>query len=335
MKILRKLMPRNERDENEHAVRVFGRLIAAADILAKWRILLPFSERSSLDSSAIGRRGHRRWPTTSGDYVIGNPTGPLAICTLTSRELMEPLCSANSVAIAGRLITVNLGIEKIIRNVISNPNIRYLMLCGRDSPIFHPAQALHCLFHNGIDSEKRIREAKGHFPVLKNVSVKQIEQFRNQCELIDCTGETRLENLNARITDLAVNANSESYEFQSPAAYSIDREPESDFRTIRPGGSRESLAYDPNGFFVIEVDREAENILLRHYLPDNTPAHEMRGRKAEPMLLGLLRKKLVTQMSHAGYLGIELAKAETALRLGFPYEQDHPLKKKVGKKRRL
>ncbi|HKI45145.1 MAG TPA: hypothetical protein VKA08_07450, partial [Balneolales bacterium] len=86
------------------------------------------------------------------------------------------------------------------------------------------------------------------------------------------------------------------------------------------------ITYDPNGFFVITLDRDAGEIVVRHYLPDNTPAHEMRGRRAESVILGLLRVGLISQMSHAGYLGIELAKAETALRLNLPYEQDHPLK---------
>jgi tetrahydromethanopterin S-methyltransferase subunit A len=33
-------------------------------------------------------------------------------------------------------------------------------------------------------------------------------------------------------------------------------------------------------------------------------------------VLGLLREELVSQLSHAGYPGAELAKAESALRLG-------------------
>lgn len=46
------------------------------------------------------------------------------------------------------------------------------------------------------------------------------------------------------------------------------------------------------------------------------------------MLLGLLREGLVSQLSHAGYLGAELAKAEAALRLGSSvrYEQDRALR---------
>jgi tetrahydromethanopterin S-methyltransferase subunit A len=45
------------------------------------------------------------------------------------------------------------------------------------------------------------------------------------------------------------------------------------------------------------------------------------------MMRGLVREELISQLSHAGYLGVELAKAETALRLELDYEQDHPIKK--------
>ncbi|MGJ3560827.1 DUF4346 domain-containing protein [Streptomyces sp. INA 01156] len=44
------------------------------------------------------------------------------------------------------------------------------------------------------------------------------------------------------------------------------------------------------------------------------------------MLLGLLDAGVITDPSHAGYLGGELTKAETALRLGLHYDQDLPLR---------
>jgi hypothetical protein len=100
------------------------------------------------------------------------------------------------------------------------------------------------------------------------------------------------------------------------------------FMPIRPGGTREPLQYDPKGYFVITLDREQEQIIIRHYLPDHTPMHEMRGRTAGSMLLGLLREGLITQLSHAGYLGEELAKAEVALRFDLRYDQDRPLRRR-------
>jgi hypothetical protein len=103
---------------------------------------------------------------------------------------------------------------------------------------------------------------------------------------------------------------------------------EEPFTPIRPGGTRDPLQYDPKGYFVISLDRQPEQIIMRHYRPDHAPAHEMRGHSAGPMLLGLLREGLVTQLSHAGYLGEELAKAEAALRFDLRYDQDRPLRRR-------
>ncbi|WP_373508803.1 DUF4346 domain-containing protein [Thiocapsa sp.] len=73
------------------------------------------------------------------------------------------------------------------------------------------------------------------------------------------------------------------------------------------------------------LDTNAGEIVCRQYSVDHAPAHELRSHSAERILLGLLRADLVSRLSHAGYLGAELAKAETALRLGLHYEQDKPL----------
>jgi tetrahydromethanopterin S-methyltransferase subunit A len=232
------------------------------------------------------------------------------------------------VAIAGRLYTPNLGVEKIILNVTSNAAIRFLLLCGKESPVFYPAQALQSLISDGVTPEKRIIAARGHLPVLNNLSLARIETFRRQVELVDCTGETRIELIEQTLHELIA---------RNPGAFVEKREREErnemetaqqqpSFAPLRPGGQRQPLAYDPKGFFVITLDRDAGEIVLRHYLPDTFPAHEMRGRSAEPMLLGLLREELVSQLSHVGYLGGELAKAEAALRLHLRYEQDQPLR---------
>lgn len=64
--------------------------------------------------------------------MVGDPAAPLAICVLTSSELMAPLAAVPGVAIAGEVQTANLGLESIAVNVVANPAIRFLLLCGRD-----------------------------------------------------------------------------------------------------------------------------------------------------------------------------------------------------------
>ena len=72
------------------------------------------------------------WPVIDGSYTIGDPTAPVAVCALTSDELIQPLVTVPGVAIAGEVQTANLGIERIILNVTANPSIRFLLPCGKD-----------------------------------------------------------------------------------------------------------------------------------------------------------------------------------------------------------
>jgi tetrahydromethanopterin S-methyltransferase subunit A len=253
-----------------------------------------------------------------------------------SNDLIQPLANLPGVAIAGRVYTPNLGIEKIILNVTSNPAIRFLVLCGRESPVFRPGQALRALLRDGVTPEHRIIGAEGHLPVLRNIGFERIERFRRQVELVDLIGQTEVEALAPRLRALAEHV-PEPQPGPRPGDPKAESAPLSDsespheaFVPIRPGGKREPLVYDPKGFFVVTLDLDAREIVCQHYWHDHAPGHELRGRSAEAILLGLIRAGLVSQLSHAGYLGAELAKAETALRLALHYEQDRPLRAKAG-----
>jgi tetrahydromethanopterin S-methyltransferase subunit A len=267
-------------------------------------------------------KAQTKWPVLPGTYQVGDPSGPVAVCALTSEKLMGPLAAVPGVAIAGMVYTANLGITRIIINVTANPAIRFLLICGRDSALFKPGQSIVSLSEKGIDEKKRIIDALGYDPVLPTIDPDQVKQFRKQVEVIDWTGEEDLHVLSDRVKSLA-GRNPGVFETGQVGSVTGKRE---EFETIRPGGQREPLIYDPRGYFVISIEPEAGEIVLRHYLPDHTPAHEMRGRGATSMLLGLLRDGLVTQLSHAGYLGEELAKAQTALQFGLRYDQDRSLR---------
>jgi tetrahydromethanopterin S-methyltransferase subunit A len=267
------------------------------------------------------------WPVIAGSYEVGDPQGSVAVCTLTTEDLVAPLVRLPGVAIAGKVYTANLGITRIVLNVTANPAIRFLLVCGKDSPLFHPGQSLVALAERGVDTDRRIVGAIGYEPVLSTLDPARIAQFRQQVEVIDWAGEENLQTIEEGIGALV--ARNPGRFAAGDSAADIHQVVEQ-FTLIRPGGIREPLQYDPKGYFVITLDREQEQIINRHYLPDHTPAHEMRGRTAGSMLLGLLREGLVTQLSHAGYLGEELAKAEAAMRFDLRYDQDRPLRRSEG-----
>lgn len=60
------------------------------------------------------------WSVITGDYIVGNPESPVAVATLASHIEAE----LSGAAIARPCKTENLGIEKVVANIISNPNIR-------------------------------------------------------------------------------------------------------------------------------------------------------------------------------------------------------------------
>src|SRR2546425_3488300 len=281
------------------------------------------ADANRLLEAVSSNEGVAKWPVMPGTYQVGDPNGPVAVCALTSERLIAPLVAVPGVAIAGMVYTANLGITRIIVNITSNPAIRFLLICGKDSALFKPGQSLVALSEKGIDDKRRIIEAAGYDPVLPSIDPGQVAQFRKQVEVLDWTGEEDLQVLKDRVKSLSDRNPGVFVTGQKESSSSRKQE---EFVSIRPGGQREPLLYDPKGYFVITIEPEQKEILLRHYLPDHTPAHEMRGRGATSMLLGLLRDGLVTQLSHAGYLGEELAKAQTALQFGLRYDQDRPLR---------
>jgi tetrahydromethanopterin S-methyltransferase subunit A len=117
-----------------------------------------------------------------GDYTVGNPESRVAVVTLASQ------IRAKGAAIRGPCKTENLGIEKIVANVISNCNIRFLLLCGAESKGHLPGNTLLALHRNGLDEQGRIIGSKGAIPFIQNLPPEAVRRFQEQVELIDRIG---------------------------------------------------------------------------------------------------------------------------------------------------
>lgn len=122
------------------------------------------------------------WPPVRGDYRVGSPNAGVAVVTLAS-----PLFPKGA-AIVGQCKTENLGVEKIVANVISNCNIRFLLLCGVESKGHLPGDSILALHKNGIDEQGRIIGSKGAIPFIQNLPPEAIARFQQQVETIDCIG---------------------------------------------------------------------------------------------------------------------------------------------------
>ena len=138
------------------------------------------------------------WPVISGDYIVGDPESPVAVTTLASHIEAE----LTGAAIAGPCKTENLGIEKVVANIISNPNIRFLILAGAEVQGHITGQSFKALHENGADAEKKkIIGATGAIPFVENVPLEGIERFQQQLEIIDLIDTEDAGAINAKISE--------------------------------------------------------------------------------------------------------------------------------------
>ncbi len=85
-----------------------------------------------------------------------------------------------------------------------------------------------------------------------------------------------------------------------------------------------ALQWDPRGSFYIEITDE--EIVLHHLSHSNEVIGAYSGKSAKELRDKLIRDNVVGNTAHALYLGIELAKAEMALKRGEEYVQDEDIK---------
>jgi tetrahydromethanopterin S-methyltransferase subunit A len=134
------------------------------------------------------------YPPEDGSYLRGNDLSPVAVCVLLHtfydkippylKELVKTSIESGA-ALAGYLQTENIGIEKIICNIVANPNIRYLIVCGVESFGHQPGQTLQALVDNGVDEKRRIIGAEAPTPYLYNIPLEAIKRFRKQITLVN------------------------------------------------------------------------------------------------------------------------------------------------------
>lgn len=264
----------------------------------------------------------KKWPIVQGEYIVGNTEASMAICTLADTDLPNELKAVDLLehtAIIGTLSTENLGVERVIRNLTANPNIGYLILCGKDSRGHRAGQAILSLKDNGVDQNNRIIGAKGPRPVLKNITSDEIETFRKRITVINEIGTQDT----SRLTEV-VKAYMDKPKGVTPILPPKVHMPK--VVEAVPRSNRE-WTHDPEGFFLLLLDKDSKSIICEHYIEDGVISEVIKGASAEDIANTVIKRSLLSRLDHAAYLGRELAKAETALNFGIPYTQDEILYK--------
>ena len=146
------------------------------------------------------------YPPEKGCYLRGNDYSPVAVVVLLNApygamppevqtipkeiENLVKVAIETGAALSGTLQTENIGIEKIVCNIVANPNIRYLIVCGNDVEGHNTGTAIKALIENGIDERRTIIGSQAKTPYLFNIPLEAISRFREQLTLIDLIGET-------------------------------------------------------------------------------------------------------------------------------------------------
>lgn len=138
------------------------------------------------------------YPPEEGCYLRGNDYSPVAVAVILRwiREQTPPdienlvrVGVESGAALSGTLQTENVGLEKVICNIVANSNIRYLIVCGPESPGHLVGDCIRALYENGVDENRRIIGTKAPAPYLFNIPEHWVDRFIEQTKLIDLVNE--------------------------------------------------------------------------------------------------------------------------------------------------
>jgi tetrahydromethanopterin S-methyltransferase subunit A len=134
------------------------------------------------------------YPPEEGRYLRGNDFSPVAVAIILNqdedkipRDIQTLVRTGveSGAALSGTVQTPNIGFEKMICNLVANPNIRYLILGGPESEGHLTGDALKAFFEHGVDARKRILGTEASHAVLHNLPLDVIERVRRQLSLVD------------------------------------------------------------------------------------------------------------------------------------------------------
>jgi tetrahydromethanopterin S-methyltransferase subunit A len=140
------------------------------------------------------------WPIVQGDFHVGDSKSSVAVVTMGSHLDEQAICAAGA-ALCGSCKTENLGLEKILANIVSNPNIRYVLTCGTEVKGHLSGQSFIALHANGVDGGK-IVGSKGAIPFIENLDDAAIKRFQAQVEIIDIMESEDVGAISAKVKEL-------------------------------------------------------------------------------------------------------------------------------------
>jgi tetrahydromethanopterin S-methyltransferase subunit A len=203
------------------------------------------------------------WPISKGDFISGDPNSCVAVVTMGSHLDEKGICDAGA-AICGSCKTENLGLEKVIANVISDPNIRFIITCGTEVKGHLSGQTFKALHANGV-KEGRVVKAEGAIPFIENLKDDAIKRFQEQVKIVDIMETEDNGAIKAKIAELKA---------QDPGAFPADAMV---VQVKEAGGAPEVAAAGVNPQF-LEIEKRLDALEKKIEFTDAEVAQRV-GRK--------------------------------------------------------
>jgi tetrahydromethanopterin S-methyltransferase subunit A len=139
------------------------------------------------------------WPILKGEYEVGDVKNSVLVITCGSHLPGKQILDAGA---TGSCKTENLGIEKVVAHIISNPNIRYLLVTGSEVKGHITGQSILSLHANGV-KENRIAGALGAIPYVENLNEAAIARFQEQVQVVNLLDTEDMGAITSKVKELA------------------------------------------------------------------------------------------------------------------------------------
>ena len=138
------------------------------------------------------------------EVYYGNKQSRLAVCTLSSMNLLKKIANSDildNIAVAGRLLSENKGIDSMLDYFTKNQNITTLIICGKEVWGHKAGHSLVELYKNGLDDNNRIINSNSPDPYITSLKY-QVEYFQNSIQIVNLIGDDNFEHISTAIRNI-------------------------------------------------------------------------------------------------------------------------------------
>ena len=153
------------------------------------------------------------WPTYKDKMlIVGNKKSQVAVCTLwTKKEVAGQMLDLEKIAVIGNLYSPKKGVSFLIRNILANPNIKHLVVCGLDNS--KSGQVLIDFANNGFREIRDEQNNLMYWQIISDIENRidaeiekeALEIFRKSVNVIDLREERSFKKIQENINDLDQN----------------------------------------------------------------------------------------------------------------------------------